>query len=309
MTKKLVSVIIPNYNNAQWLPKCLDSCLKQGELLKEIIVVDDQSTDNSLDILEKYTLIDPNIIKVYTNPKKGANNARNYGFEQSTGQYIQWLDSDDRLLPGKFENQIKLLQNGEADIVYSDWQIDYWEEGKKVKSENKFYEDYEDFLEVLLKDNWTSPNNYLMTRKMAERLSEGVGWNPFTKIGQDREYFTMAGILGAKFKYVPGVFAVYNKQREGTISGMAFKDRLELNQILENRFRKEILINEKITEGRRKAYLKVLNTHKAKACFYNSKICFDRIISPFQIQWSLMHWKIRLIMPWILIKKNFELLF
>lgn len=266
-----VSVLIPSFNNATWLSACLQSCIDQGQLLHEIIVVDDHSTDNSWEVLQTWRDKYPETIKIFLNPEKGANHARNYAFEQSTAHYIQWLDSDDRLLPGKFEKQIQPLLSGEADIIYSDWQMDFWIDGQLSKSEQMTYKDNPDFLEELIKDNWTSPNNYLLTRGMAERLTGGIGWNPDTKIGQDREYFTMAGILGARFKYVQGVFAVYNKQTSGTISGMDFKKRLELNQVLEWRFGHEIDEQVWIDPTKKRRYQNILDTHKLKACFYHQK--------------------------------------
>ena len=304
-----VSVLIPSFNNASWLPACLQSCINQRQLLLEIIVVDDHSTDNSWEILQLWREKYPESIKIFKNPEKGANHARNFAFEQSTGQYIQWLDSDDRLLPGKFEKQIMPLQNSEADIVYSDWQMDFWVDGVLTKSEKKAYQDYPDFLEELIKDNWTSPNNYLMTRAMVQWLAGGIGWNPETKVGQDREYFTMAGIFGARFKYVPGTFAVYNKRLSDTISGMDFKLRLELNQVLEGRFRNEIAKQAWIDPARKRTYLNILNTHKLKACFYHPKIKLDNSISPFSIRWDLMHWKMRLVMPWFYLKEHVCFLF
>lgn len=259
----------------------------------EIIIVDDHSSDNSWELLQSWRDKYPKVIKIFKNLQKGANQARNYGFEQSSGQYIQWLDSDDQLLPGKFAAQIVPLQSGEAEIVYSDWRLDSWVEGQLTKSEQKTYKDCPDFLEELIKENWLASHSYLMTREMAKKLAGGIGWNPETKVGQDREYFTMAGILGARFKYVPGTFAVYNKQISGTISGMDFKKRLELNQILEGRFRTEIEKQSWITTEKKKRYLDILDTHKLKACFYHNKIKLDKPISLFTIRWDLMHWKMR----------------
>ncbi len=305
----LVSVIIPNYNNAKWLPKCIESCIEQGEFLKEIIIVDDHSTDNSLGVLSEYQSRHPIFIKVFTNPKKGANHARNYGFEQSCGEYIQWLDSDDWLITGKFQNQIEALKKSNADIAYADFRIDHFKDGKLAKSELKKFESSTDYLLELIKDTWNVTHSYLLRRSFAEKLNNGVGWNPNTKVGQDREYFTMAGILGARFQYVPGIFAVYNKQQSGTISGMDFKKRLRLNQILESRFRDEIANNSSITNFTKKALNSILDTHKAKACYYYNKITFDKLISPFNLEWSIIHWKMRLVIPFIVFIKNIQLIF
>ncbi|HBH23562.1 MAG TPA: hypothetical protein DDY13_09075 [Cytophagales bacterium] len=298
----MITVLIPNYNKAKWIPQCLQSCLTQGSLLHEIIVVDDHSTDNSWETLQSWKIKYPEIIKVFKNPKKGANLARNFAFSKATGGYIQWLDSDDYLLPGKFENQIIPLQEGKAEIVYSDWRIDYFDEGNFLTSEHKYYKDYEDFLLELIKDNWTSPNNYLMTRKFAEKLDNGVGWNPETSVGQDREYFTMAGILGARFKYVAGIYAVYNSQNQGTVSGIDFKERLLLNQVLENRFRKEIQASVLINVNLKKVYIDTLNTHLLKAKYYNNLIEVNENIRLSGIKWNMIHVKMRPIILWIYLK-------
>ncbi|MEQ9063207.1 MAG: glycosyltransferase family 2 protein [Vicingaceae bacterium] len=301
-----VSVIIPNYNKAAWLNKCLESCLIQGEWLKEIIVVDDGSTDESASILSTYQDSIPDMIRTYINPVKGANNARNFGFSLSSGAYIQWLDSDDELYPGKFKAQVEALESTGKDIAYSDWLRRYYSEGKLIKEEEKLYRDFDDFLYQLMIDNWTSPNNYLVRREFAEKLKGGMGWNPETRIGQDREYFTMAGILGAKFEYVPGVFACYNSQDKNTIANMEFMERLKENQKLEARFRDAIIESDLLADGPKEEYLKILNTHLVKACFYNNEIQFPRWISPLKLKWSLVHPKMKLFLPWVIIRKNIQ---
>ncbi len=300
----MVSVLIPNYNNAGWLRQCIQSCLGEGELLHEIVVVDDHSPDDSLDILKHLQDRHPQKIKVYLNPEKGANSARNYAFAKSTGKYIQWLDSDDIILEGKFQAQVPVLETGNIDIVYSDFRLDYYDGPKFEKSENKTFDVYEDYLMELLKDNWNSPHSYLLKRSLAKKLDDGIGWNPSTQVGQDREYYTMAGILGAKFAYVRGCFAVYNKRKTGTISGMDFKRRLELNQALEDRFRMEIK-NSPILKNK-KEYLKILDTHTIKACFYHHKIKTSRFISLLNIKWSLMHWKMRLMIPFVWLRMHIQ---
>lgn len=299
-----ISVIIPNFNYAQWIKRCVESCLGQGSLLHEVVIVDDNSTDNSVEIIEELIHLHPGKVKMFINPQKGGNHARNYGLEQSSGEYIQWLDADDQLLPGKFAAQIVPLQRGEADIIYSDWRLDNYKNGELKQSRDVKYGPFDDFLFELIRDNWTVPCNYLLRRSVAKKLAGGVGWNPETKVAQDREYFTMAGIMGARFKYVPGCYAVYNKQFSGTVSGMDFNQRLELNQLLEARFREEIQKQDWIAKGRKKRYLYVLDTHKLKACFYHHKIGLNRPISPFYIQWHLIHWKMRLIMPWVYLRSH-----
>jgi hypothetical protein len=81
-----------------------------------------------------------------------------------------------------------------------------------------------------------------MKRKVAEKLAGGFGWNPESKVTQDREYFTKAAILRAKFTYVQGCFSVYNRWGDHTVSGMKYTKRLEHCYRLNLQYQK--LINE-----------------------------------------------------------------
>lgn len=302
----LVSVIIPNFNNATLLDRSIDSCLIQGELLKEIIVVDDHSTDDSLAVLEAYQSKFSTKMSWYINPDKGTNSARNFGFSKSQGTYIQWLDSDDFLMPGKFEAQVVSLEKTRKNIAYSDFRIDFYNDSVCYASKINRIGEHEDYLEELLKDHWNASHSYLLTRSMALKMDACMGWNPNTFVGQDREYFTLAGLHGAEFDYVSGVFAVYNKRDKGSISAIEFETRLEQNQLLEERFRLVIEENRSLPVKKKKKYFAILDTHKLKACFYHPEIRLTHAINPFRISWGLMHWKMRLIMPFIYIRKHLE---
>ena len=93
----LVSIIIPTYNRPDLLVETLDSVKNQKYQDWECIVVDDGSTDNTLDVLQEYALEDSRF-RIYKRPDNylpGANGARNYGLDLSEGEFIQWFDSDD----------------------------------------------------------------------------------------------------------------------------------------------------------------------------------------------------------------------
>lgn len=115
----LVSILIPNYNKAPYLSDTLDSVLAQTYTNWECIIVDDHSTDHSWEILESYAQRDSRI-KIFRRPenrKKGGNAARNFAFEKSNGEFINWLDSDDIILPRKIERQLNQIMNTNSDIV------------------------------------------------------------------------------------------------------------------------------------------------------------------------------------------------
>jgi glycosyltransferase involved in cell wall biosynthesis len=104
----LVSVIIPCYNVEDYIEECVYSVINQSYKNIEIICIDNNSTDETLNVLEKLKLKYPQILidKEY---KKGANAARNKGLKLAKGEWIQFLDADDLLEPIKIESQINLI--------------------------------------------------------------------------------------------------------------------------------------------------------------------------------------------------------
>ena len=118
-----VSVIIPVYNIEKHLEKCLDSVI--GQTLKdiEIIVVNDGSTDNSLDIITQYARKDSRIV-IVDKPNEGLAYARKSGIEAAHGKYVQHLDGDDFLEPDACELLFKRAEETDADIVIIRFLID-----------------------------------------------------------------------------------------------------------------------------------------------------------------------------------------
>jgi len=90
------------------LPKCIESSLSQTYPHWEHIIVDDNSTDNTEEVIRNYMQKD-NRIKYFRNPGKGAPSARNFGFENSKGEYITFLDDDNYNLPHRFDSQLKAV--------------------------------------------------------------------------------------------------------------------------------------------------------------------------------------------------------
>lgn len=117
----MLSVIIPNYNKAQYIGKCIESVLGQTYRDFEVIVVDDCSTDASPDIIRRYAEIDSRVTPIFLQKNGGVSNARNIGIKMAKGEFVTMLDSDD-FYWGKYkiESEMKKIQeHGENCIAYS----------------------------------------------------------------------------------------------------------------------------------------------------------------------------------------------
>lgn len=113
----LVSVIIPVYNVEKYLSKCIDSVLKQSLKLVEIIIVNDGSTDGSVDIIDDYKNKYPEVIRAFYKENGGLSSARNFAIERAKGEYITFLDSDDYLDHDYLEKLYKVAKENNSDMV------------------------------------------------------------------------------------------------------------------------------------------------------------------------------------------------
>ena len=138
MNNPLISIIIPTYNRAHLISETLDSVLAQTYTNWECIIVDDGSTDNTFEVINSYVNKDARF-QYHHRPADrlaGGNAARNYGFEVSKGQYVNWLDSDDIMDNDcllKKVNYLNLSPNCEAlitNVRYSNYQLTNFRESK-----------------------------------------------------------------------------------------------------------------------------------------------------------------------------------
>ena len=122
-TTPKVSVIVPVYNVAPYLARCLDSLV--GQTLKdiEIICVDDKSTDNSLDVLHEYAAKDARITVIALSENSGVAVARNAGLDVACGEYIGFVDSDDYVDSDFYEKLYDIAVESETDIVKANAKI------------------------------------------------------------------------------------------------------------------------------------------------------------------------------------------
>ncbi len=119
----LVSIGIPSYNHAEFLPEAIESCLGQTHKEIEIVVVDDNSTDDSLEIARRYERRHPSLVRVFTHPdgqNHGVSATVNLAFSKATGAFYGGLASDDVLYPEKTEKELNYLaEHPDVGWVYS----------------------------------------------------------------------------------------------------------------------------------------------------------------------------------------------
>lgn len=112
----LVSILVPAYNAERWIRQCLDSAVEQTYPTTEVIVVDDGSTDGTAEVVRKYG----NRVQLVQGAHAGGNAARNQLAALAQGEWLQFLDADDYLLPEKISNQLRRIDEiPDLDVVYS----------------------------------------------------------------------------------------------------------------------------------------------------------------------------------------------
>jgi glycosyltransferase involved in cell wall biosynthesis len=116
MTRQLVSILIPAYNASRWIHESIRSAVNQTWFAKEIIVIDDGSTDGTANIVRHY---ESAILKFAVQDNQGAARARNRALSLAQGDYIQWLDADDLLSPDKVERQMKVAKESSPRVILS----------------------------------------------------------------------------------------------------------------------------------------------------------------------------------------------
>ena len=129
MERPTVSVVMPNYNGARFVEQAIDSVLNQTYQDFELIIVDDCSHDNSLQLIKAKRESDSRIQLIALKQNAGVANARNVGIKRAQGEYIALLDNDDFWERDKLERQILLAEKG-ADIVYCSY--DFVDEKNRV---------------------------------------------------------------------------------------------------------------------------------------------------------------------------------
>jgi hypothetical protein len=196
----LVSTIIPVYNRPEWLVEAVQSVLEQTYRPIEIIVVDDGSTDGAGETADRLAAEHPGVVFSIRMPNRGAGPARETGRQAARGEFIQYLDSDDRLLPRKFEVMVTALRDHpECGAAYG-WIRLCPEQGPPLDRPYKFSgRDIPHLFPALLADRWWNTDCPLFRRSVCDAVGP---WSSL-RYSQDWEYDARVGALGIRLIHCP----------------------------------------------------------------------------------------------------------
>ncbi len=213
MQQPLVSVIIPCHNAEKYILQTLASVFAQSYTNYEIIVIDDGSTDTSYQLLQD---IEHEKLRVFTQENQGPSAARNHGMALAHGKYLQFLDSDDLLLPEKIEKQVILLETTQADVAYGNWfKFETNLAGKEIISET-ITKQIEGRAEIAVFISfWCPPAVLLYSKKIVDKIGK---WNMKLPIIQDARFLLDAVLQGGKFVYADDFVAKYRVHQSGSVS-------------------------------------------------------------------------------------------
>lgn len=257
MNNPKISVVIPLYNKQNHIKDCINSVLAQSFKAAEIVIVDDGSTDNSMDVVKTENFDSDVNIRVISQVNKGVSAARNNGVVNAKHDYIAFLDADDIWLPLFLEEMINLIQRYPAVGFYtSKYQC--------VATDEQYYDAKIDM--ALVEANGFNPNGMLINNffeiashgdlpfmvsssVISRSLFEQVGGFPVGEaIGEDQDLFAKVALQGA-IAYSPNINLLYsidadNKATHYNVPSQecAFSKRLNKTKVLEkNSMAKAIL--------------------------------------------------------------------
>lgn len=214
-----VSIVMPIYNAASFLEKGLNKIAEQTYPNIELIIIDDGSTDNSLEIAKRF---ESDKIKLLSVPNGGAAIARNKGLEIATGDYIQFMDIDDYIDPEKIEKQVFALREHPRKVAVCNY-INFFRDEElkhpKIADQRAFIYSTDDPARFLLnlwgangQSNFIQTNCWLTPRSV---INKSGYWRAYRCPDDDGEFFTRVLLSSNGIIYTPGVYNYYRREFSG----------------------------------------------------------------------------------------------
>ena len=234
-----VSILIPAYNAERWITQAVHSALHQGRGNVEVIVVDDGSTDGSLSALRAFG----DRILLEVGPNRGATSARNRLLSLARGEWIQYLDADDYLLPNKISGQLaELAGDPITDVIYGPVIVEWHSQSGFTAGLLVIPPPHDPWAQLAL---WQLPQTGAPLFRRQALLDVG-GWCEDQPCCQEHELYLRLLMAGKNFKYSDAGGAVYRRFETGTLSttnmSRVWRERLKIEQRIEQYLgRKKIL--------------------------------------------------------------------
>ena len=210
-----ISVIIPAYNRADLIEETIESVLAQSVSPHQVIVVDDGSTDGTPDVVARFG----HSVKLIRQKNQGAGAARNLGFQNSTGDVVHFMDSDDLSSPNTYEVQLDALNRTGADFAYGPWVKTRFEQRKvsfqKVVVQQRAVPTSLAMYKWLLRGWVTVFQPCLLSRRLIERIGP---YRTDLKPTEDSEFLFRIAKAGANFVHTPETLLLYRVHPESQIS-------------------------------------------------------------------------------------------
>lgn len=225
-------MIIPVYNSAEYLEKCLNSVINQTYRHLEIILVDDGSTDRSGEICDRYAEEDKRI-KAIHQKNSGVSSARNTGLKSVTGSYIGWVDSDDWIEPKMFEKMIDCTRESDADIVICG-RVEQYDNHHFLKGfQNQEILNKEQALALLVEDDLV--RSYLCDKLWKRELFEDIRFAQL-KIFEDLDVMYQLFMKAERVICLPDVFYHYEHHGTSLTAEPSLESRIVFFQISKKRY-------------------------------------------------------------------------
>jgi|694.fasta_scaffold58676_2 hypothetical protein len=203
----LVSTIIPVFNRPDLLTQAVDSVLGQKHRPIEIIIIDDGSTDNTPEVCAALCKQHPDLIRVVRQENAGPGRARQRGLEMAKGAFVQFLDSDDLLLPEKFSLQVQALKkHGDASIAYGkSYEENHIDDPPRCTGPMRATGTAQTSLfPRLLHERWWTTSSPLYRKRLLDQIGPIQDWIN----EEDWEYDARAAAAGAILIFVERIVSV-----------------------------------------------------------------------------------------------------
>lgn len=220
----LVSILIPAFNSERWIGEAIESALGQTWRNKEILVVDDGSTDQTLSVARKFASAS---ISVVTQSNQGAARARNKAYSLSQGDYIQWLDADDLLAPQKIARQIHAIDavENKRTLLSGAWGSFVSRPDRAKFRPSSLWADsrpVEWLLRKLEENLFMQTGTWLVSRELTEAAGP---WDTRLLSDDDGEYFCRVLLASDRVQFVPQAKMFYRVSGAAGLSHVGQSDK------------------------------------------------------------------------------------